>query len=387
MSGAFDHDVAIVGGGPAGASAACLLARAGRAALLIERDTGPRHKICGEFLSVEAQSYLAELGVDPRALGGVPIRLVRLVHERETAEARLPFEGLGLTRRTLDDALLRRAEASGARILRGDAAREIAQDASALKVSLRGERSIRARTVFLATGKHDLRNPKRPAGTSGDDLIGFKTYLDLAPAQRRGLQDAVEIVLFDGGYAGLQSVETGTTNLCLLVQRALFARLGRSWDALVEHLCQVSTHLRMRLDGAAALLEKPLSIANVPYGFMHRGAASEPDGLFRLGDQMGVIPSFSGDGIAIALHTARLAAGTYLERGNAAAAFHGRVREDIGRPIRLASAVYGFSQARLARLAALWAFRLYPAALGALATRTRIPAPALQRGRAGFAGG
>ena len=381
MREAEDRNLVIVGGGPAGASAACLLARRGCPALLIERDTAPRHKICGEFLSVEAQAYLSNLGIAPRALGGVPIRKVRVVRGEEMAEARLPFEGVGLTRQTMDEALLRQAEASGATIQRGDVAREILQDASALRVSLRGRESIRARTVFLATGKHDLRSPKRLSGGSRTDLIGFKTYVALAPAQNCELQDAVEIVLFNGGYAGLQCVEGGMVNLCLLVQRGLLGRVGTGWDALIEQLCRMSTHLRRRLDGGTAVLEKPMAISNVPYGFVHNGAASEPQGLFRLGDQMGVIQPFSGDGIAIALHTARVATTTFLEQGNAAAVFHSRVRADIGQQIRLASALHGLSETWLGRVALVPAFRLYPGALTALAAWTRIPAPALRHTR------
>jgi NaMN:DMB phosphoribosyltransferase len=58
-------DLVIVGGGPAGAAAACLLARHGRRPLLLERETGAHDKVCGDFVSVEAQAALAALGLDP----------------------------------------------------------------------------------------------------------------------------------------------------------------------------------------------------------------------------------------------------------------------------------------------------------------------------------
>ena len=91
--GGRQEEIVVVGGGPAGAAAACRLARAGRLPLLLERDTGPRHAICGEFLSVEAQAYLADLGVDARALGGAPIRSLRLVEGAWVAEARAAVSG------------------------------------------------------------------------------------------------------------------------------------------------------------------------------------------------------------------------------------------------------------------------------------------------------
>ena len=60
-------------------------------------------------------------------------------------------------------------------------------------------------------------------------------------------------------------------------------------------------HLATRLSGAEAVLAAPLSIAGVPYGFIHQHAADDPDRVFRLGDQAAVIQSFTGDGMAIAL--------------------------------------------------------------------------------------
>ncbi len=381
MRSSPEHDVVIVGGGPAGASAACRLARNGRPTLLIERSTGPHHTICGEFLSIEAQTYLADLGIDPKALGGAPLRQVRLVHGRQVAEAALPFEGVGLTRRTLDEALLSRAAASGVAVRRGEVAREIAHDDLGLRVHLRGNEAIASPTVFLATGKHDLHRPRRPWKPGEGGLIGFKTYFALSPAQKGELEGAVEIILFDGGYAGLQSVEAGMVNLCLLVRRRLFQRVGQSWDALLSHLCSTSRHLRARLCGAGALLNRPLTISRIPSGFLHQGGATEPQGLFRLGDQMGVIPSFSGDGMSIALHTAQVAAAAYLERGNAASAYHRDVARQLRGQIMLASALDRISQAGLGRRALGEACRLYPGLLTVLAAWTRVPGRAL--GQAG----
>jgi len=379
MSGALNHDLVILGGGPAGASAACRLARQGRTTLLLERHTQPQHRICGEFLSVEAQADLAELGIDPLALGGSPIHRVTLVRGSWMAQAPLPFTGVGLTRRVLDEALLSRAAASGATIRRGSVAREVEAQGKNLLVHLRGEEALASRTVFLATGKHDLRHPRRPTPSAKASLIGFKTYFALAPGQRAEIKGAVEVILFEGGYAGLQTVEGGMVNLCLLVQQALFERVGRSWSALLDHLCGADRHLRQRLDGSTPLLERPLSISGTPYGFIHRDTGTEPDGLFRLGDQTAVIPSFSGDGISIALHTGRLAAEAYLERGNDARRYQRSVRRDLRGQVGLASALYGLSRARLGQVGLVQACQKYPGLLRRLAAWTRVPPRAWER--------
>ena len=83
-------DVLIVGGGPAGAAAACRLARAGRNVLLCERQPEPRPQVCGEFLSAGAGAELADLGVAPLSLGAAPITHLRLVHGTQQVCARLP---------------------------------------------------------------------------------------------------------------------------------------------------------------------------------------------------------------------------------------------------------------------------------------------------------
>ncbi|MEO3432022.1 NAD(P)-binding protein [Inquilinus sp. CAU 1745] len=362
----------IVGGGPAGAAAACLLARAGRPVLLIERDAGPQHKICGEFVSVEARAGLAALGIDIARLGASPVDAVRLIHGRDAARSRLPFRGFGLSRRAMDEALLRKAAQLGATVMRGTAVRGVTPTGGGLAIETAGLGRIDADTLFLATGKHELRGVRRAPGHEPDGLIGFKMHFALCPAQRTALEGHVEIVLYEDGYAGLQMVEAGAANLCLLVRRDRFARAGGRWEDFLAGLRRECPHLDRRLEGAVALLEKPLSIARSPYGFVHRPGAADPPGLFRLGDQVGVIQPFAGDGMAIALHSARLAAETHLA-GRPALEFHRRVRRDIGGRIRLASLLYAAGRTGRGRAVLVRASRLWPCALRLTAAGTRLP--------------
>ncbi len=71
------YDAAIVGGGVAGPAVAAKLARAGRSVVLFEKEKGSHDKVCGEFISHEGARYLADLGVNVAALGGVFIDRVR----------------------------------------------------------------------------------------------------------------------------------------------------------------------------------------------------------------------------------------------------------------------------------------------------------------------
>ena len=242
----------IAGGGVAGAAAACLL---GPAATLIERTNAPHDKICGEFLSWEAQAYLTRLGIDPAALGAHPISHVRLVHRDRVATAALPFTGLGLSRRVLDEALLTRAAARGATVLRGASVRSA--DGTALDVV--GQGVLRADRLYLATGKYDLRGLRRTPDAPGT-LVGLKMYFRLAPAQQAALAGHIEILLFPGGYAGLQMVEGGRANLCLLLARDRMA--GQSCCSIASTLSHPCPAIRSRASSRHSLARPPSTICS-----------------------------------------------------------------------------------------------------------------------------
>jgi len=154
----------IVGGGPAGSAAAITLARAGLAAELIERSEGPHDIVCGGFLGWDALAALERLGLDPAALGARPIRRMRLVAAKRTLEAKLPRLAAGLSRRTLDEAMLSAAARAGAGVRRGDSVR--AADLAARRIRLGEDEEIEADALVLATGKHELRGAARPVDIS-----------------------------------------------------------------------------------------------------------------------------------------------------------------------------------------------------------------------------
>jgi flavin-dependent dehydrogenase len=364
-----DFDAMVLGGGPAGAALGTLLARAGRTVAILEKTCTAHDKVCGEFLSHEAIRYLRALGIEPAAMGATPVDRVSLAGRALFGQSALPFTGMSLRRRVLDEVLLTHAQEAGAGVERGACVEALEQAHWGWTARLANGETRRAATVFLATGKHDLHGWNRPPG-SQDDLVAFKMYFQLTRGDGSGLESRVELVLFPGGYAGLLFLPGGVMNLCLLVKKAAFQRIGSRWSRLLEHVRSSSFYLAGYLDGATALLEKPLALSSIPYGYVRCDAQ---DGLWRLGDQAAVIPSFSGDGISIALHSAHLAAAHFLE-GGSADEYQKNLHAQLRRPVRAAALI---SRLMVGTPMLANGVRLWPRMLGVITDQTRIPQSAL----------
>jgi flavin-dependent dehydrogenase len=363
-------DHLVIGGGPAGSMVALRLAAAGRRVVVIEKEREPHHKVCGEFLSQEAISYLNQVGVSPRELGAVGIRHLRLSSGSRAVEASLPFQALSLSRRALDAALLVRAAEKGCSIQRGIIVRSLDPIGDQWIATLSNGESLQSRSVFLATGKHDLHGWNRSPGKQSD-LVGFKLYWQLAPAQIAALRDRMELVLFAGGYGGLSLVENDAANLCLVVRRSTLRSLG-GWSELLTAILDRNRTLRQLLDGAEPLWPQPLAISAIPYGYL----TNSEHGFWCVGDQAAVIPSFTGDGISIALHSASLAAEMFLA-GKTAAEFNRTLHAHLHRSMTFATLLSRGAVTRLGRDSALAVLSLFPNSMRWIAAATRIPQRAL----------
>lgn len=359
-------DHLVIGGGLAGSMVAKRLAEAGRRVTLLEKETCAHHKVCGEFLSREAVDYLRQVGVEPLHLGANTIRSVRLSSKQWLIEAALPFPALSLSRHILDEAMLASAAKSGCTVQRGALVESLTAPGNLWIARISGERLMRARTVFLATGKHDLRGWSRKQGRPSD-LIGFKSHLRLTPAQTHALRGLIELFLFTGGYGGLSIVEDDIVNLCLVVRGPELRKVG-GWAKLLETILDENRHLQSCLQDSKPLWEKPLAISPIPYGYF----AGLSDGLWCVGDQAAVIPSFTGDGMAIALHSAALAAQMYLNR-ETASRYHKLLHAQLGRTMSVAGFVSRMMVTRFGRRLVPLSLALFPNVARWIATSTRIP--------------
>jgi flavin-dependent dehydrogenase len=352
-----------VGGGLAGAAFALELVRSGRRVVVLERARSPGHKVCGEFVSGETQGLLAALGLDVRALGASPIARLRLVAGRHHAVSPLPFTAAGLSRRRLDEALLSLAQRAGATVIRGVAVTGIEPDAGGVVVQAE-RRQWRAAAVGLATGKHSVRGFPRPAG----GMVGFKLHLE-ANAAARELAGIVQLAFFPGGYVGACLIEDGILSVAWVMDAGLVRELGAGWLAQREHLARQSSWIGDLLAGARPLYAKPVAVAAIPQGFLR----AEPVAplVYPVGDQLAVVPSFTGDGMAVALHSGRTAARALLA-GQSAEAWQGGMARELRRQLLVARGVGWLLETPATCAVAVAAARLFPPLATGVARATRL---------------
>jgi flavin-dependent dehydrogenase len=107
-------DVLIVGGGLAGLSSAIHLSKQNLSVLVIEKNSYPKHKVCGEYISNEVLPYLDFLEVDVFKLGAKKIDKFQLSTPKgQLISADLPLGGFGIIRFCLDESLSNKALESG----------------------------------------------------------------------------------------------------------------------------------------------------------------------------------------------------------------------------------------------------------------------------------
>jgi flavin-dependent dehydrogenase len=301
------RDVLIIGAGLAGSALAVALASRGWDVMLAERDRLPRHKVCGEFLSPEAQSSLRTLGLaeEVARLDPVAITQARLVSQRGVAlEMSLPGDAWGLSRHALDHALAMAAARRGAELWLETTVLRYKLCDGVYLVHLRrpnGEDTVAVRAVIAAGGRHTLAAlpPASRALPRTQQAIGVKAHF-----VNVWLPAAVELYFFPGGYAGISPVEGGRVNLCLMASYAAFAQTNRQATAMLAAAAHWNPGLGRRLAGAKLLAESVVAVAPVD---VYRPATPWA-GVACVGDSAAMIPPLCGDGMAMALRSAELCA-------------------------------------------------------------------------------
>jgi flavin-dependent dehydrogenase len=315
MSTHESADVLVVGGGPAGAASAALLARAGYDVVVADRARFPRDKACSEYLSPEAVRVLDRLGVVAalERAGAQPLEGT-IVHGPRGARLHgifgeatpAPFRrtGLSVARRVLDLELIRAARAAGATVLEQTRLEDLLYQGGAVAGAVgrgpRGRRVIRARLVVGADGLRSAVAARLGARTRGRlRRVAFVAHVGGVP----GLARSAEMHVGRRGYVGLNPIGGDIANVALVVPLTAAARArGRVAEFFFEALEDFPA-VRGRVDRTRVV--RPV-LATGP--FAARSRAVTADGALLVGDAAEFFDPFTGEGICSALRGAELVA-------------------------------------------------------------------------------
>lgn len=316
------YDALILGGGPSGATAALLLARAGWSVGVLEQACFPRRKVCGEFLSATNTPLLQELGIADEfsAAAGPEVRDVGLFAGRTILSARMPQPrnagqhwgwGRALSRERLDTLLLNRSQQLGAIIWQPWKAIALNRDSDGyVCIAKNGDtgekRGFRARIVIAAHGSWEpgkliTQQAHQPAKAS--DLFGFKAHF-LDTKLPPGL---MPLLVFPGGYGGMVQTDSNLLSLSCCIRRDQLAQIrkenpkAKAAEAVLQHLRASCLGVDQALEGAHINGEW------LSAGPIRPGTRSPPaPGIFLVGNAAGEAHPLIAEGISIAMQSAWL---------------------------------------------------------------------------------
>ncbi len=292
-------NVLIIGGGLAGLTAAIHLSKSGIPVTLIEKNEYPKHKVCGEYISNEILPYFEWLGVDMDALA--PAKITKL--QFATANGRmisctLPLGGFGISRYTLDHYLYQKAKELGCSMISATVEEVLFND-DTFTVSLDNGQALSSDAVIGAFGKRSSLDLKlqRHFVTKKSPWLAVKShYKGTFP------DDIVGLYNFKGGYCGVSRVENGDLNICYLADYKSFKK-SKSISEHEKEALHKNPLLKMILENATAVFEKPLTISQISF---ERKACVE-NHMLMAGDSAGLIHPLCGNGMAMAIHSAKIA--------------------------------------------------------------------------------
>ena len=297
--------IGIIGGGLSGLVTAIHLSKNNFAVTVFEKESYPNHKVCGEYLSREILPYLEQLDIQLTDLD--PVRINKLQYSTvsgKVVNSDLTLGGLGISRFALDEFLYQKALDSGVTIKKA-LVTNVGLIHDQFKITTSQNNSFQFQVALAAYGKRSLLDKKldRKFIVQKSGWLAIKGHYkkDDFP------DDLVMLHNFKGGYCGLSKTESGAINVCYLASYNSFKKhkdpLSFKNKVLLEN-----PNLRTFFQDATPLFEKELSIAQISF----EKKSSVQDHMLMLGDAAGLIHPLSGNGMAMAIHSAKIASEVVL---------------------------------------------------------------------------
>lgn len=292
-------DVIIIGGGLAGLTAAIHLSKANFKTLLIEKNSYPKHKVCGEYISNEVLPYLNFLGFNPFEFGAKKISNFELTtHNNKSIKANLPLGGFGMSRYEMDFQLYQLALKSGAEGLQ-DSVTDVHFEADSFEVETKLQHHLKAKIVIGAFGKRSNLDVQfnRKFIKEKSPYLGVKIHVSGDFPENK-----VALHNFKGGYCGVSKVENNHINLCYITNFEAFKKF-KDIETFQEEVLFKNSELKVIFNASKLEFEKPLTISQISF------ETKKPieNHIIMCGDTAGMIHPLCGNGMGMAIRSAQLA--------------------------------------------------------------------------------
>lgn len=310
--------VLIIGGGLAGLTSAIHLAKMGVRVTLIEKDTYPKHKVCGEYISNEVLPYFDFLSINLTKIQAVTISNVVITTQKgDRIQSTLPLGGFGVSRYTLDYYLWEKAKEAGVRLL-NDQVIDIQYQNDVFFVNTNNNEIQTCDYVIGAYGKRTTLDK-----TLKRDFSFKKSPWLAVKAHYKADFDSKTVALhnFEGGYCGLSMIENQKVNVCYLVAYDSFKKY-KNIDAFQNEVMRQNPYLDTFFNTAELLFDKPITISQI--NFEKKKAVENH--VFMIGDAAGLIHPLCGNGMAMAIQSAQLLCQLLIQNHNST---HVRSRKQI----------------------------------------------------------
>ena len=316
----MSYDVLVVGAGPAGSSTAFWLARQGHRVLMVEKQTFPREKTCGDGLTPRAVHELSEMGLDSTLQ-----RYHRFEGLRATGHGRVlelhwpshgtyPSHGYVVRRCDLDHFVAQHAVNAGAELRQATTALAPLQEngivvGATLKRADGSLEDVRARFVVVAEGAKTTFG--RELGVAQDRAypqgMALRGYFRSPKHDDPWIESALDLRDRNGhslpGYGWIFPVGNGTINVGvgLLSTFKHYKQINTS-HLLAEYVATAPSYWGISADTA---------VGRATGGRLPMGGSVGPKagpGWLLAGDSAGTVNPFNGEGIDYAYETGRMAA-------------------------------------------------------------------------------
>ena len=305
MKNITTFDVIIVGGGLAGLTSAIHLSKFQQRVLLIEKNSYPKHKVCGEYISNEVLPYLNSLGINPIKEGAKKISKVQVSTTKgNLIKGVLPLGGFGMSRYFLDSLLLKKARVNGVQVLK-DSVDSICFKNGVFSVQTKDSKSFQSKIAIGAFGKRSELDLKmnRKFIQKKSPYLAVKLHV-----KGNFPENLIALHNFKGGYCGVSKVENNSINLCYITEYQSFKKHKNIID-FQEQVVFKNKHLKKIFKESTSVFEKPLTISQISF------ETKKPveNHIIMCGDTAGMIHPLCGNGMGMAITSARLASVRILQ--------------------------------------------------------------------------